>query len=111
MDILTFIRQRAGDYDCPVCRDPLGDCELKLLRQDGRTFTVQVGCARCHVSFVVVLQARWRMKVAAPDVSAEPGEPSAPPITADELLDVHEMLRDFDGSFAELLARDPSRIG
>lgn len=108
MDILSFIRERAGDYDCPVCRDPLVDCELKLLRQDGNTYTVQVGCAHCHVTFVVVLQLRGELPAAAP---AEPAEPVAPPISADELLDVHETLRDFDGSFADLLARDPSRIG
>lgn len=101
MDILTFIRERAGDYDCPVCRDPLVDCDLKLLREDGRTYTVQVGCARCHVSFVVVLQLRGELPPAPP---AEPAEPAAPPISADELLDLHETLRDFDGSFADLLS-------
>jgi len=101
MDILTFIRERAGDYDCPVCRDPLVDCDLKLLREDGSTYTVQVGCARCHVSFVVVLQLRGELP---PAVDAEPAEPAAPPITADELLDVHEALRDFEGSFADLVA-------
>jgi hypothetical protein len=109
MDILTFIRQRAGDYDCPVCRDPLVDCDLKLLRQDGNTFTVQVGCAHCRVSFVVVLQLRGELPaLVAP---AEPADPVAPPISPDELLDVHEWLRDFDGSFTDLLDRDPSRIG
>jgi hypothetical protein len=106
MDILTFIRERAGDYDCPVCRDALVDCDLKLLREDGSTYTVQVGCARCHVSFVVVLQVRGELP-AAP-VAAEPAEPAAPPISADELLDVHEALRDFEGSFAELV--EASRV-
>jgi hypothetical protein len=116
MDILSFIRDRAGDYDCPVCRDPLVDCELKLLRQDGSTYTVQVACAHCHVTFVVVLQLRGELPtLAAP--ATEPAEPAAPPISADELLDVHESLRDFEGSFADLLAsadplaRDRSRIG
>jgi hypothetical protein len=103
VDILTFIRERAGDYDCPVCREPLAGCDLKLLRQDGNTFTVQVGCAHCLVTFVVVLQLRGEL----PDAPAVPDEPVAPPISADELLDVHEMLRDFDGSFAELVGRAP----
>jgi hypothetical protein len=108
VDILSFIRERSGDYDCPVCREALVDCDLKLLRQDGSTFTVQVGCARCHVSFVVVLQLRGEL----PAAPAVPVEPAAPPISADELLDVHEALRDFEGSFAELVgrARDRSRI-
>lgn len=118
MDILTFIRGRAGDYDCPVCRKSLDGCDLTLLRQEGNTFTVQVGCARCHVTFVVVLQLRGELPAGAgdDDAPAEPMEPAAPPISADELLDVHEALRDFDGSFSELLGRasaprDRSRIG
>lgn len=102
MDILSFIRERAGDYDCPVCREPLTGCDLKLLRQDGPTFTVQVGCARCHVTFVVVLQLRGDLPD-APEAPAEPAEPARPPISADEMLDLHEALRDFDGSFAELI--------
>jgi hypothetical protein len=116
VDILSFIRERAGDYDCPVCRDPLVDCDLKLLRQDGSTFTVQVGCARCHVTFVVVLQLRGDLAAPPPSsASGGPGGPTAPrrpPISADELLDVHETLRDFEGPFTELLgrARDRSRI-
>ncbi|HEV7678350.1 MAG TPA: hypothetical protein VGQ42_07265 [Candidatus Dormibacteraeota bacterium] len=110
MDILTFIRERAGDYDCPVCRDPLVDCDLKLLRQEASTYTVQVACAHCHVTFVVVLQLRGDLPAAPDDV---PAEPATPPISADDLLDVHETLRDFEGSFADLLGkgRDRSRIG
>ena len=115
VDILTFIRGRAGDYDCPVCRKSLDGCDLTLLRQEGNTFTVQVGCARCHVTFVVVLQLRAELPADDP-VAIEPSEPAAPPISADELLDVHEALRDFDGSFSQLLGRasaprDRSRIG
>jgi len=106
VDILSFIRERAADYDCPVCREPLAGCDLTLLRQEGSTFTVQVGCARCHVTFVVVLQLRGELPAAAP---AEPAEPAAPPISADELLDLHEALRDFDGSFGELLGRPHDR--
>ena len=115
MDILSFIRQRSGDYDCPVCREPLVDCRLELLRTEGKTFTVQVGCARCNVTFVVVLQLRGELPdtPAAKSVRTAPAEPVAPPISADEMLDVHEALRDFDGPIAELLGRPArgSRIG
>jgi hypothetical protein len=113
VDILSFIRERSGDYDCPVCRDPLVDCDLKLLRQDGNTFTVQVACARCRVTFVVVLQFRGDVaglgSAAAPDVDAADAEvEAAPPISADELLDVHETLRDWSAPIVELVGR-PAR--
>jgi hypothetical protein len=107
VDILSFMHQRSGDYDCPVCREALVDCDLKLLRRDGSTYTVQVGCARCHVSFVVVLQIRGDFP--DPPAPEAPAEPVAPPISADELLDVHETLRDFEGSFAELVGRAASQ--
>lgn len=110
MDILSFIRQRSGDYDCPVCREPLVDCDLKLLRRDGHTFTVQVGCARCHVSFVVVLQLRGDLPVSpVPEREEPPPEPAAPPISADEMLDLHQALRDFEGPITELLGRPARR--
>lgn len=108
MDILSFIRERAGDYDCPVCREPLAGCDLKLLRRDGSTFTVQVGCARCHVTFVVVLQLRGDLPDSETPAARTPSAPARPPISADELLDLHETLRDFEGSFTELVGRSPS---
>lgn len=104
MDILSLIRERAGDYDCPVCKRSLAGCSLTMLREDDPLYTVQVSCARCKVSFVVVLQVRH-----TPATTATPSAPQtapAPPISADEVLDVHELLRDHTGPLTELFSPD-----
>jgi hypothetical protein len=107
MDILSLMRERSGDYDCPKCGLSLKGCELEMLRDDDPQYTVQVTCAACHIRFIVVLQVRDRMRPEADDDVAVPaGPPPAPPIGADELLDLHEMLRDHEGSLLDLFRRE-----
>ncbi len=99
MDILAVIRDRAGEYDCPVCHKALDGCGLTLLKDQDPMFTVQVRCAHCRVTFVVVLKVRRERR------APEPAEPDpAPPIGADEILDVHRLLRGHTGSLTELLS-------
>jgi hypothetical protein len=107
VDILAVIRDRAGEYDCPVCHKALGGCGLSLIKDEDPTFTVQVSCAHCRVTFVVVLQVR-RDRVRPPRtrrVPLRPRAPQRPPIGADEVLDVHELLRAHTGPLTELLRR------
>jgi hypothetical protein len=103
MDILALMRERAGDYDCPKCSVALEGCELHMLREDNPQYTVQVTCSSCRISFIVVLQVRDRSTIEASAREDEPeGPPPAPPIAADELLDLHELLRDHDGPLSAL---------
>jgi hypothetical protein len=104
VDILSLIRERAGDYDCPVCKRSLAGCSLTMLREDDPLYTVQVSCARCKVSFVVVLQVRHTPATTA--ALSAPQTVPAPPISADEVLDVHELLRDHTGPLTELFSAD-----
>jgi hypothetical protein len=109
VDILSLMRERAGDYDCPKCSAALEGCELHMLREDDPQYTVQVTCASCRISFIVVLQVRDRTAAPADVVEEDTGPPPPPPIAADELLDLHELLRDHDGPLAELFADQSTR--
>jgi hypothetical protein len=101
VDILAVIRDRAGEYDCPVCHRALDGCELSLVKDEDPVYTVQVSCAHCGVTFEVVLHVRHgRRRIRPP---APP--PQAPPIGTDEVLDVRELLRAHTGSLTELLRR------
>jgi len=116
VDILELMRERAGDYDCPVCKRALVGCRLTMLREEDPLYTVQVGCSSCQVTFVVVLQVREQV-VERIEQQPDRGERSRarrrararrrvavrPPISGDELLDLHELLRDHDGPITELL--------
>lgn len=107
MDILSLMRERSGDYDCPKCGLSLKGCELEMLRDDDPQYTVQVTCAACHIRFIVVLQVRDRLhREPEDDVVVPAGPPPAPPIGADEMLDLHELLRDHNGSLLDLFRRE-----
>jgi hypothetical protein len=126
MRFIDFIRDRARYYNCPVCGRSLRDCDLRMLRQVEDRYTVQVTCAACRVQFVVILAVQGDgLETLSNDEFAldaglaedadllgdvmrtDPGPPEREPIQSDEVLDVHLMLRDFEGRLTELF-KQPS---
>lgn len=110
MSIIEFIQDRARYYNCPVCGRNLRGCEVRMLNHVDDRFTVQVTCASCHVTFIVILAIQGQglemvteVEVEADDVQAVEGGAERGPIELDELLDVHLMLRAFDGTLTDLL--------
>jgi hypothetical protein len=115
MSIIEFIRDRARYYNCPVCGRSLKGCDVRMLSQVDDRFTVQVTCAACHVTFIVILaiQGPGLEGVAGDEelhvqsveeetaAMAELARPE--PIQSDELLDLHLILKDFQGSLTDLL--------
>lgn len=131
MRFIDFIRDRARYYNCPVCGRNLQGCELRMLKQVEDRFTVQVTCAACQVQFVVLLAvqgeamepvaddeieieveltAEDELALAALESRPVPAEAAGnrEPIASDEVLDVHLLLKRFDGRLSDLF-RQPSR--
>jgi len=119
VSIIEFIRDRARYYNCPVCGRNLKGCEIRMLSHVDDRYTVQVTCAACHVTFIVVLaiqgpglepvaeELEMEMEIEL-DKDVEELQPAAvgefrEPIESDEVLDVHLFLKEFRGSFKELL--------
>ena len=98
MDIMGFLRQRAGDFRCPVCRRSLADCELRQLAHQGPHYTVQVTCRHCSMAFLVALEVQG-------GGAAEAASEELDPISADELVELHRQLADFEGPLTALLER------
>jgi hypothetical protein len=117
MSIIEFIRDRARFYNCPVCGRSLKGCDVQVLSHEEERFHLQVTCAQCQVTFIVVLAiaggAVEEIEKSIPEPTGEPvGEPmaAAEPITVDEILDLHLYLKNFQGTFRELIQQpDPSR--
>ena len=59
MNIIAFIKERARYYNCPACARNLESCEVRMLKQAESHLTVEVTCARCHVTFIVVLAVQY----------------------------------------------------
>jgi hypothetical protein len=113
MSIIEFIRDRARFYNCPVCGRSLKGCDVQVLSHEEERFHLQVTCAQCQVTFIVVLAiaggAVEEIQTEIPERDLEPVV-AAEPITVDEIIDLHLYLKSFQGTLAELIQQpDPSR--
>jgi hydrogenase maturation factor HypF (carbamoyltransferase family) len=105
MSIIEFIRDRARFYNCPVCGRSLKGCDVQVLSHEDDRFHLQVTCAQCQVTFIVVLAiaggAVDEIETAVPEAVEE--LPVAEPISVDEILDLHLYLKSFQGTLTELI--------
>jgi len=107
MNIIAYIKERAKYYNCPVCGNNLRTCEVAVLRQAPSQVTVQVTCKHCAVAFdVVVVQPKAQLPPPRHPDGSMPGVET--PITADELIELHQGLSAHTGSLTDLLGRRPS---
>ena len=110
MSIIDFIRDRARFYNCPVCGRSLKGCDVQVLSHEDERFNLQVTCAQCQVTFIVVLAIAGGaltdtgddIETAAADATEEPVA-VAEPISVDEILDLHQYLKTFQGTLTELI--------
>lgn len=106
MSIIEFIRDRARFYNCPVCGRSLKGCDVQVLSHEDERFHLQVTCAQCKVTFIVVLAIAGGAVEEAETATAEavgPAAPAAEPISVDEILDLHLYLKGFQGTLTELI--------
>src|SRR6202163_683601 len=111
MGIIEFIRDRARFYNCPVCGRSLKGCDVQVLSHEEERFHLQVTCAQCQVTFIVVLAIAGGAVAEIEKAIPEP-EPvlAAEPITVDEILDLHLYLKTCQGTLTELFPQpDHSR--
>jgi len=113
MSIIEFIRDRARFYNCPVCGRSLKGCDVQVLSHEEERFHLQVTCAQCQVTFIVVLAIAGGGVEDIESIEADATkEPVAvrEPISVDEILDLHLMLKSFQGNLTDLIQQpDPSR--
>jgi hypothetical protein len=109
MSIIEFIRDRARFYNCPVCGRSLKGCDIQVLSHEEERFHLQVTCAQCQVTFIVVLAIAGGAVEEVESVetssalAAAAHEPELEPISVDEILDVHLYLKTFQGTLKDLL--------
>ena len=112
MSIIEFIRDRARFYNCPVCGRSLKGCDVQVLSHEDKRFHLQVTCAQCQVTFIVVLAIAGAAMEEIESATKEPvAEPvAAEPISVDEIIDLHVYLKNFQGTLKELIQQpDHSR--
>jgi len=108
MDILAFLRERAGAFRCPMCRRSLADCKLKQLDHEGQKYTVEVTCRNCELAFLVALELASAEDAEGSEDEQEVSlvgrtEADSDPISNDELLELHRTLSQHSGPLTALL--------
>src|SRR5437764_12144504 len=100
MSIIEFIRDRARFYNCPVCGRSLKGCDVQVLSHEHERFHLQVTCAQCQATFIVVLAIAGGAVEEIENTAIEPVEElvaAAAPISVDEILELHLHLKSFEG--------------
>ena len=106
MSIIEFIRDRARYYNCPVCGRSLKGCDVQVLSHEDERFHLQVTCAQCQVTFIVVLAIAGGAvdEIESMKTEAAPAPVvEAAPISVDEILDLHLYLKNYQGTLKELI--------
>lgn len=87
-----IIEEALKSLKCPVCARPFVREELKIKPVFNKQFLVHASCLKDH-SPAIVLHL------------IEDKKTDTKPIGPDEILDIHEALKNFDGNFKEVFAK------
>lgn len=106
MNLLELLRLQARRFRCPACGASMADCGISIVAQQGATALVRVTCASCRDENLLQVIVAGDLPVERrPRGVLEPRPQLAQPIEADELIDLHTLLRDHQGDLVSLLRR------
>lgn len=115
MDGADWLRTQLTSFGCAACGELYEPGRIRLLAHRDGLFFVDLACTACSsraVAIVTVETDQDQGTLAETGELAEiaaarttPQGPVAPPISADDVLDVHRLLGDFRGGTRELLDR------
>jgi hypothetical protein len=114
MDGAEWLRTQLTSFGCAACGQPYEAGRIRVLAERDGLFFVDLACARCETQAVAIITIQVDDD---DDPSAEVGEldlvdavalisdipEPAPPISADDVLDVRNALADFQGDVHDLM--------
>ena len=109
MNILRFLREQAKDYDCSVCGTNHSRSEIKVLGKVDAMWIVRVTCSKCETSFKLLVAVEE--KTAERPVKRASTRARRPALTADDVIDAHDLLESFDGDVTALFAVEKKGSG
>jgi predicted RNA-binding Zn-ribbon protein involved in translation (DUF1610 family) len=118
MDSPDWLRTQLTSFTCPACGRRYRGSRIRLLAERDGLFFVDLDCSRCgnHTVAIVTVELDETemaivdasdIELALEDEPEHLGEAlplAAAPVTADDVLDMHEFLSRYDGDMRKLLA-------
>ncbi|MEP7360459.1 MAG: hypothetical protein ABI744_02660 [Chloroflexota bacterium] len=114
MDSPDWLRTQLTSFTCPACRRRYHGSRMRLLAERETLFFVALDCSRCgsHTVAIVTIEVDdSEVTIQVSDVVGEEdvehlGEPlpmGAAPVTADDILEMHQFLGRYKGNLSDLL--------
>jgi hypothetical protein len=113
MDVENWLTHELASFGCAACGQAYGEGHIRLIAQREELFFVDLSCDHCGSQAVAIVTIQIEGDTAtldsgelvpAADIEDDDSEPSSP-ISADDVIDVHDMLESFEGDVHELIAR------
>lgn len=108
MNVHRRLREEAKKYDCSVCGTNHARSDIRVLGKIESSYLVRVVCSGCQTAFKLIVPDAIAAAV-VPVKEERPRASRRPPVTADDVLDAHGLLRDFRGDVSALFTRTPAR--
>jgi len=106
-----LIKFLLANVKCVVCQHRYELSDIQAIEQRDHVWLIAVTCSYCGTQGVILAMVE---EVEGPELAEFTPEEwvafqQMPPIDADEVLNMHEFLRDFEGDFEKLLTRPHQR--
>ena len=113
MDAESWLTSELASFGCAACGQAYGQGHIRLIAQREELFFVDLSCEHCGSQAVAIVTIQIDGDTATLDggelVRVEESDPDAapdgPPVSADDVLDIHGLLDDFEGDVHQLIAR------
>jgi hypothetical protein len=113
MDAESWLTSELASFGCAACGQAYGQSHIRLIAQREELFFVDLSCDHCGSQAVAIvtiqidgdsatLETGELMRAEGIDIGAAA---EGPPISADDVLDAHALMEDFDGDVHQLIAR------
>jgi len=108
IDQHRFIKYLITNVKCAGCAEYYKKEDVRVIGHQEGLWVMAVTCGNCHTQGLVFAMVK---EGEAPEILSEltPSEWAAlekmPQISTDEVLDIHKLLRDFEGNFSDLLRK------
>jgi len=106
-----FVRQLLDNISCVVCSEEYDEEDVAVMGQQEQLWMLMVSCHHCGTQGIILAMVKEDEEIEfVTDLTPEELERARglPPVTGDDVLDVYQFLRDFDGDFVRLFSEDLS---
>jgi len=109
VNILRTLREEAKKFDCSVCGTNHARSEIRLVAKVDPAWIVRVTCSSCRTELKLLVVVDQQKAALRPMPDERPRTRRRPPLSPDEVIDAHELLRDFHGDVNTLFKRPAAK--